>query len=273
MRNRTVWALLALTSAGMAVYGVQRESSAIAAMEDEAADAGGASTSPEAWQQSPDAGEAKQAPLSDTAKLNMVLRELHGLNQTEIESGRMASERAQAAEIKEFGQLMVRDHTEADRKLTDFAKRNSIDLTKTTPADPIHAAFDRADQAQHKALGTKRGAAFDAAYVAPQVLEHRVALSIAEEGRKYAKDEAKTLLDETYRMLGEHLARAERLQSQLRFEPAAIGGGPEPQKGASEADGGEGLRLQEDAGTQGAGDSGPMRVLPPPVDGRGEPSE
>lgn len=274
MRKRMMWALLALTSAGVAVYGVQRETSAIAAMEGEDADGGGASTSAEGsrLEEKPDAGEAKQA-LGDAAKVNMVLRELHAINHSEIESGRLASERAQAAEIKDFAELMVRDHTEADRKLTDFAKRNSIDLTKATPVDPIHVALDRAEQAQQKALGTKRGAAFDAAYIAPQVLEHRVALSIAEEGRKYAKDEAKTLLDETYRMLGEHLARAERLQSQLRFEPAAIGGGPEQPKGASDADGGEGLRFSEDAGTQGTGDSGPTRVRPPPVDGREEPSD
>lgn len=274
MRRRTIWALLALATAGIAGFGVQRESSAIAAMQDQA-DAGGESTSTDAgaWLQgTPDAGEAKEsaeaAPPTDTAKLHMVLRELHVINQSEIEGGRLASERAQAAEVKEYGQLLVRDHTEADRKLTDYAQRNQVDLTKKTPADPIHVALDKADKAQQKALGTKRGADFDAAFVAPQAMEHRVAVNIAEEGRKYAKDEARTLIDEMHRMLGDHLARAEKLQSQLRFEPAAVGGGPD---GGS----GEGAvpRLQEDAGTQGTEDAGSLRLRPPPVDGRGEPSE
>lgn len=282
MRKRTLWAILALSSAGMAGYGLTSEPSAVAAMQEERTDdAGGAGAAPLTTPPDAGGGEKQDArneacPTTAAAKVNMVLRELHVINRSEIESGRLAEQRAQAGEVKEYARIMVRDHSEADRKIAEYAKRNGIDLTKVAPIDPIHAALDRADSAEQKALGTKHGADFDAAYVAPQALEHRVALSVAEEGQKYAKDEAKELLDGVHRMLVDHLARAEKLGGQLHFQPAAIGGGPEQEGSSERTDGDGGAAVpqgQGDASPQTTEDAAAPRVRPPPVDGREESGE
>lgn len=289
MRKHTMWAVLALTTAaGAAGFALQTESSAIAASQHDEADGGGSAvpettrgesqTAPGEHRAAPgeDGGaaipeavpdearaepkgsattqaESEACPMTPTAKLHMVLRELHAMNHAEIEKGREAEKRAQAGEVKEFARIMVRDHTEADRRLTEYAKNNGVDLTKVAPIDPIHAALDRADAASEKALSTKRGASFDAAYVAPQAFEHRVVLGVVEEGQKYAKDDAKDFLDGMHRMMSDHLVRATKLIDQLQFAPAAVGGGPaEKEKGSSEksgteADGG-GESLSTDAG-------------------------
>ena len=60
--------------------------------------------------------------LDDTAKTNMVLRQLHATNQAEISTGKLAQERAQNPEIKQFGSEMANDHASADQKLLDFGK-------------------------------------------------------------------------------------------------------------------------------------------------------
>lgn len=244
MANRTIWILLGLSTAGLAAFGVNREPSANAATQSEdppvvqelgaQPDAGERAGSADSG--APSAASNEACPMTAQAKLNMVLRELHALNQGEIESGRLAEQRAQSGDVKEFAKTMVRDHSEADRKLTDYAKRNGIDLTKVTPVDPIHAALDSADKASENALRTKKGADFDVAYAAPQTLEHRVALGVVEEGQKVAKGEARALMDETQQMLSRHLSLAEKLEGNLRYQPAAIGGGP-GQKGDSDAGG------------------------------------
>lgn len=260
MRKNSIWAVLAVAGvAGAAGIALQAESQAVAAMQsEEAAEAGAAapSTTPSEEQDagSPQAtpgeekaepkaaaqAESEACPTTSAAKLNMVLRATHAFNQREIEKGREAAERAQAGEIKEFARLMVREHTDADRRLTEYAKRNSVDLTKIAPVDPIHEALHRADVASQRMLAAKREAGFDATYLAPQAFEHRIAISVVEEGQKYAKDEAKELLDGMHQMLGAHLTIASRLIDNLHFAPAAVGGGPAEERGSGSDGGAEG---------------------------------
>src|SRR5712691_11606918 len=76
------------------------------------------------------------ARLDDATKTNILLRQLHAANQDEIDMGKLAQDKAQNAEVKKFASEMVTDHTNADQKLTDMAKRNNIDLN-ATPHGPV----------------------------------------------------------------------------------------------------------------------------------------
>src|SRR5207249_11367061 len=64
----------------------------------------------------------------DSAKLREVLGFLHGANEAEIKLGNLAKEKSTNADVKSFADQMVKDHTDADKKLTDLAKKESIDL-------------------------------------------------------------------------------------------------------------------------------------------------
>jgi putative membrane protein len=163
--------------------------------------------------------------LDDTAKTNMVLRQLHATNQAEIGTGKLAQERAQSSEIKEFATEMANEHASADQKLLDLAKRTSVDLT-TTPQDPVAAALSLAAEDRKRALGALTGNAFDVAFLGPQVDSHMFALRLIDEGERTATGDTKKLLQELRPTIEAHRDHAKSLDRGLTFSQTAIGGGP-----------------------------------------------
>ncbi len=84
-------------------------------------------------------------------------------NMAEVELGKMAMERAANAEVKQFGDMMVRDHTKAGDELKQVATRHSI---------PAPAALDQKHQELKTKLSTLRGAEFDREYMSAMVDGH-----------------------------------------------------------------------------------------------------
>jgi predicted outer membrane protein len=83
---------------------------------------------------------------------------------TEVQLGRMAAERAQNADVKAFGQMMVQDHTKAGKELMQLAKQSNI--AWPTQLDQKHR--DLVDR-----LSTLQGAAFDREYMNAMVSGHQ----------------------------------------------------------------------------------------------------
>src|SRR5678810_685468 len=53
---------------------------------------------------------------------------LHKVNKAEIDAGKLAEKHGQSADVKDFGRMLVKDHTDADAKLTSLCKTSKIDL-------------------------------------------------------------------------------------------------------------------------------------------------
>jgi len=175
------------------------------------------------------AKSSAMCPSDDSAKLKTVLQFLHGANENEIKHGKLAADRAQSPQIKEFADRMVKDHTDADKKLSDFAKKKNIDLAMATPMDPIHAAVHGAESKMQQALESKNGPGFDAAYLGPEAHEHMMVLAVIDEGLKVAKDdESKKLLNDYQSVVTAHRDHAISLSDKMMIHtmPKAIGGGP-----------------------------------------------
>jgi putative membrane protein len=81
----------------------------------------------------------------------------------EVELGRMAMERAASAEVKEFGGMMVKDHSKAGDELKQIAMRHSI---------PLPAALDSPHEELKTKLANLRGAEFDREYMSAMVDGH-----------------------------------------------------------------------------------------------------
>ncbi len=62
-----------------------------------------------------------------------VLGKLHRSNQHEVEAGKQAEKNGNTKAVKDFGKMLVKDHTDADKKVTALAKKEKIDLTANTP--------------------------------------------------------------------------------------------------------------------------------------------
>lgn len=68
-----------------------------------------------------------------------VLGKLHHADQSEIAMEKLAAKDGQSKQVKEFGKMLVKDHTGPDKKVAVLAKAEKIDLGKAEAigmADP-----------------------------------------------------------------------------------------------------------------------------------------
>jgi putative membrane protein len=88
----------------------------------------------------------------------------------EIESSKLAQEKATAAPVKEFAAMMIKDHTNSTAKLKTAA-------AKADPAITPKPAMNAEQTANLEALRGASGAEFDALYKQQQVMAHQKALA------------------------------------------------------------------------------------------------
>jgi putative membrane protein len=232
MGNKKMWTVLAIGSAAaLAAVGTGGDALAQSQGQSQGQSSQGQGQGAEQGESARGGGAQGECRPSDAAQVAEVLRQLHGINQTEIKNGKLAEKRAQAPEIKSFASLMVQNHTDADKTLTDIAKRENIDLG-AKPSDPIVQAIERADSARDQQLRGMHGASFDVAYIAPEAAEHTLAVEITDVGLQHAQGDVKQFLDSMHGMLSTHLDAAQKLEQHLAFQPTAVGGGPGGQQGA-----------------------------------------
>jgi putative membrane protein len=82
----------------------------------------------------------------------------------EVQVGRLAAQNAGSPAVREFGQKMATDHTQANQALQEIARQQQLTLP-TAPAS--------ADQATEERLRAMKGNAFDTAYMKDMVQDHR----------------------------------------------------------------------------------------------------
>lgn len=107
------------------------------------------------------AGESDRTAVHDSEK-DFIDHQLAD-GTAEIELGKLASQRAVNPEVKQFAQMMVKDHTMAGNELKDIAAKYSVQ--PTTTIDSKHQdVMDR--------LSKLHGAEFDREYVKAMVDDH-----------------------------------------------------------------------------------------------------
>jgi len=113
------------------------------------------------------AGNADRTAVHDAEK-NFINKQL-AEGQAEVELGRMASEKAVSPEIKEFGKMMVQDHTAAGAELKQIAAKYSVDMTGENQSSDKHKDLI-------ERLSKLRGTQFDKEYVKAMVDDHQDAV-------------------------------------------------------------------------------------------------
>jgi len=88
---------------------------------------------------------------------------------TEVELGRLATERGASDAVKQFGQRMVDDHTKANDELKQWAATAGVTLP---------TALDAKHQAVVAKMSGLSGAAFDKAYAKEMVKDHTKAVQL-----------------------------------------------------------------------------------------------
>lgn len=138
-----------------------------------------------------------------------VVAKLHHINTHEIAAGKLAQDRGQAKQVRDFGAQMVREHQTADKKLLAYADKRGIDAN----AMPAAGSNDEAkDTEKLDRLATLSGADFDRAYVAAMVEGHRKAMDLVSTAKDKVSDtQLRTMLSQLSPVLAKHHQAAQSL--------------------------------------------------------------
>jgi len=145
--------------------------------------------------------------LSSNDRKFVVTAAMDGM--TEVQLGRLATQQGASADVKQFGQRMVDDHSQANTELTQLASAQGITLP---------TALD----AKHQALVTKMsalsGAAFDKEYSKLMVKDHKSAVSLFQKESTGGPTGLRDFASKTLPTLQGHLTMAQSMAT-------ATGGG------------------------------------------------
>jgi putative membrane protein len=155
-------------------------------------------------QMQPDAKAAATQQKVDTATF---LKTVMASNQFEIDSSKLAEEKAKAADVKAFAAQMIKDHTKAGE---DF--KAALDQSQTTSAVTPETGGKEADML--KLLQGLSGDEFQARYVAMQATAHKDAVALFRNYSQNGDDPAlKEFAKKTLPMLQEHERMVKDLQA------------------------------------------------------------
>ena len=128
----------------------------------------------------------------------------------EVKLGQLASQKASADQVKQFGQRMVDDHGKANDQLKQLASTKNV----TLPTD-----LDKSTQREYDKLSKLSGADFDREYMKHMVSDHKKDISEFKSESNKAKDaDLKQFASSTLPTLQEHLTLAQSAEQVAKNE-------------------------------------------------------
>lgn len=172
-------------------------------------------------------------------------------NKAEVEFAQLAEQESQNPQVKEFAQMLVRDHSQLVQKLQPLAgeqgasTRPGLSDTSRTPGatGQIDASSrpgqsgqndalqqlaslekqigERCKQNLREELQQKQGAEFDKCYVGSQIAGHMDSVAKLEVLQQQGPDQIKQLAQQALPKVQQHLEHAKQLMKQLEGSDAA----------------------------------------------------
>ncbi|MFI5136443.1 MAG: DUF4142 domain-containing protein [Sphingobacteriales bacterium] len=127
---------------------------------------------------------------------------------TEVALGNLARQKSANEKIRNFGAMMVKDHSAANTELADLAKTKNIS---------IPAAVSAEDQKKIDGLAKKTVKDFDKAYVDGMIKGHKDALKLFQDEAQNGTDaDLKTFASKTVTVVQAHLEAITEIQASLK---------------------------------------------------------
>jgi putative membrane protein len=125
----------------------------------------------------------------------------------EVALGEIATEQAGSPAVRNFGQMMVQEHTRMNEELIAIAAEQGV----TPPSAP-----DPGRQAVGAQLSQLEGAAFDRQYIQQQLADHETTLTLFEGQADSGQDpELRAFARKYAPVVEEHIAMLRELQTQV----------------------------------------------------------
>jgi putative membrane protein len=121
----------------------------------------------------------------------------------EVQLGQLAQDKGQSPEVKDFGKMMVQDHTAANNKLKGVAAGKGVEL----PSSP-----GVGQMATKTKLEMLSGDSFDKSYIKGMVQDHKDTIKLFEKEAQSGQDpEARAFAKATLPTLHSHLKKIESI--------------------------------------------------------------
>lgn len=124
------------------------------------------------------------APTTDTQKAPkltktelQVLAHYHAVNLMEIDLGKVAKKKGASTAVKDYGEMLVKDHTESNTKLKALAKKSGQTIPAEKPANDVEKKEIAATKANAAKLKKQSGTQFDAMFLRTMVEGHEKELA------------------------------------------------------------------------------------------------
>ncbi|QCR25154.1 DUF4142 domain-containing protein [Pontibacter sp. SGAir0037] len=128
-------------------------------------------------------------------------------NMLEVEAGKLAQQKAQNAQVKQYAQMMVSDHTKASEEMRSAATSKNIML-------PDSMSSEHQDKLQ--SLRDKTGAEFDRDYMDMMVSSHDETISLFEDAAENLEDpDVKSMASAKLPTLRQHREQAQQIKDAL----------------------------------------------------------
>lgn len=123
----------------------------------------------------------------------------------EVELGKLALQKASSPDVKEFADLMIRDHSKANQELTALAASKGLEL-------PSGKGLSEDVSATH--LKMLSGKSFDDAYVKNMLEDHKKDVADFQKESESAQDpDVRKFAKKTLPTLKTHLSKIEKIQA------------------------------------------------------------
>lgn len=129
-------------------------------------------------------------------------------NNAEIEAGKLAQTKAQNAEVKQYAQQMIAEHTKANKDMAPVAAKKTITLPTDLKPENKQMAAD---------MSKLSGAEFDKAYIAGQITDHEKTVALMQSQVDGGTDaDAKAFATKMLPSVKMHLEMAQKISAKLK---------------------------------------------------------
>jgi putative membrane protein len=124
----------------------------------------------------------------------------------EVEAGKLAESKGSSQAVKDFGAMMVKDHTEANNKLKSVASSENVDLPSSSGAKHM---------ATKAKLEMLTGDTFDKSYIKGQIAAHQQTAALLKKEIASGQDtKAKEFAQETLPTVQAHLKKIREIAAE-----------------------------------------------------------
>jgi len=127
---------------------------------------------------------------------------------TEVQLGELAQQKGMNQKVKDFGSMMVHDHSAVNEKVKALAAQRNVTLP---------TAVSDESQKDIKDCSAKTGKDFDKSFMTAMVKKHEATIDMFEKAANDSKDaDVKTFINNTLPKVREHLDSAKAIRKELK---------------------------------------------------------